>query len=103
MREFTTALGHKVDLDDPATYKYLPQEKDKVLEKLYQEVGYAHLYIMGTKWERYSKEQVKRVRELTEEISKFFGAGAGKNMWAQSTIFWQEKLFIFLDEIENMC
>jgi hypothetical protein len=101
MREFVTAFGDKVDLDDPATYKHLPQEKDKVLERLYQEVGYAHLYIMGKKWERLSKEQVRRVRALTEEISKFFGWD--KNMWNESTIFWQEKLFIFLDEIENMC
>lgn len=101
MRMFKDFLGDEHDLDDPKTYKRLPQTRGEVLNRLYQEVGYAHLYMMGHDWSRSESgaRQVKRVNELIAEISTYFGG----NIWNKSLIFWQEKLFIFLDEIENMC
>lgn len=101
MREFTDALGRKFDLDDPETYKHLSQDTGEVLDCLYKAIGYANLYVLGRKFAKSEagKTQIERIEKFVVEVAKVFGG----NIWKKPTIFWQEKLFIFLDEIENMC
>src|SRR5687767_3048817 len=102
MRMFQCAIGPEVDLDDPETYKRLPQTVPGVLEKLYKEVGYARLYVLGVHdftSSECGRAQLERIAKLESEIAGFFGG----RLYQQSLIFWQEKLFVFEDEIENMC
>ncbi len=97
MRRFQTAVGPEVDLDDPATYAHLPQTLKGVTNQLYREIGYARVYVLrnarpGRKWD---KAQRARIKEMVRAIA----ADAD----SLPLVHWQERLFLFLDEIENMC
>lgn len=101
MRKYTDTFGEEYDLDDPATYKHLPQGTPEVLARLYREIGYARLYVIAHRFDESEcgRAQIARIEKLVANAAESFGG----NMWNKSAIYWQERLFLFLDEIENMC
>lgn len=99
MRKFQPVIGREVDLDDPATYTQLPQTIRGVLDNLYGEIGYAMLYILGDHWSVHSPDQCARVNAMVKDIAKHWN----ERPRTQPLIFWQEKLYLFMDETENMC
>ncbi len=103
MREYRTSFdGEIVDLDDPSTYKYLPNTIEELRSKMYSEIGYFYCYVNYYNKEIFSsdypsvKSQLKRVDKLIEEYTK-------NNRVGKDVKWHQEMLFLFQDEIENMC
>ena len=96
MRKFTDFLGYEFDLDDPETYEYLPQTWKDADNMMMQEIGYAYLYFehWHTDWQ---KNQIDWVYKLIEEYAE------GRRHNCNNLLWIQEKLYIFMDEIENMC
>ena len=120
MREFTMTFGGVVDLDDPDTYKYLPSDPDTLRRLMLSEIGYAHCYMdywgidtyanpsdveiirgwidMGSgKRVRRDSGQRARVEHLIRNFTEGWRANYGNVLWLQ------EQVFLFKDEIENMC
>lgn len=106
----------EVDLDDPKTYEHLPQRADELADRMYREIGYALTYMdylhpeifpkrkkltlnpytdqMEIDWGYQQRQRVnKLVKEFAEQRRKHYG----------DVLWLQEKVFLFEDEIENMC
>lgn len=98
MRIYTDILGVEHDLDNPETYKHLPQTEEAVISKLYEQIGYSRVYMVehGFLKDDRCKDQVERIDELINTIISGYYVEKGL-MW------WQERLFLFDNEIENMC
>ena len=45
MRKYTCAFGEEVDLDNPETYKYLPDDLKKLDDMMFKEIGQALVYM----------------------------------------------------------
>lgn len=100
MRKYKTAFGECVDLDDPNTYKLLPQECDLVIARMFHEIGYAYCYMNYFHRDTYKHCGVSQ-KVYVEIGIKHFCDGFKQN---RNNLLWlQEQLFKFLDEIENMC
>ena len=100
-RMFCSQYSGDVDLDDPCTYKHLP-DTHKALETLfYKEVGYAHLYMYFIYKEAFNADpQRKRVDAL---ITKFVEGRKMFRTHKEGLLWLKEQVFIFQDCIENMC
>mgnify|MGYP003417989155 CR=1 FL=1 len=102
MRMYRCHYGMDVDLDSPDTYKHLPQQIQQVRASLLKEIGYAHCYMNYWQKELFKKNkncggQRARVENL---IKKYAEEEAGQY---ENLKWYQEMLFLFHDEIENMC
>ena len=98
MREFKRAPFYDivVDLDNPETYKHLPQTVSEVDDIMFKEIGYAYCYF--TYFHPYwDKKQVKRIKALIKNYTE-----NKKYNW-NNLLWFQEQVFIFQDETENMC
>jgi hypothetical protein len=101
MRNFRCSLGEEVDLDDPETYNYLPKTCNELDNLMFQEIGRALVYMDWFYWNEFSVgcgwEQRKRVKNLIT-----FFADNRKDHYTD--LMWlKEQVFLFQDEIENMC
>jgi hypothetical protein len=100
MRNFKCALGEIVDLDDPETYSYLPNTCKLLDDLMFKEIGYALVYFkyFHPDWSKMDKgKQVKRVNNLIKNF-------ADNRLQHYDDLMWRkEQVFIFQDEIENMC
>ncbi len=102
MREFkTSTFGETVDLDDPKTYDYLPDNWNDLDNRMFKNIGWSLVYMDWLYWDIYSVnsgwEQRVRVKELITTFSE-----NRKNHY--DDILWmKEQVFLFEDEIENMC
>lgn len=102
MRKFicTSFENFEVDLDDPKTYEHLPQNIKELQQKMYSEIGYAYCYMNFWHKNIFGKcdgGQKKRIELL---IKKFTD---NKKHNHDNVLWYQEQLFLFQDEIENMC
>jgi len=111
MREFKCSpfADDIVDLDDPETYKYLPNSIDELNNKMLQEIGYSLCYMdfwhpdvffkeRGDKEKpNWGYEQRQRVYKLIENFTK------NRNDNWKNIMWFKEQVFLFQDEIENMC
>lgn len=98
MREFSCAPFHEitVDLDNPETYKFLPNDVNALRDIMLCEIGYYYCYV--NYWRKgWDKKQVKRVEKLIKNFTENEQANYHNVLW------YQEQVFIFQDEIENMC
>lgn len=89
-----------VDLDNPKTYEHLPQNKEKLRQKMLSEIGYAYCYMNFWHKNIFGKKdggQKKRV----ELLIKFFTDNEKRNY--ENILWYQEQIFLFQDETENMC
>jgi len=102
MREFKTSFnGSAVDLDNPQTYDYLPNNPKELDDKMFSEIGYVLCYMNNfhPDWFRCRRDggQRKRVMKLIENF-----CNERKNHY--SDVLWlQEQVYLFQDETENMC
>lgn len=110
MRKFQTAVFGEVDLDDPKTYKYLPKTVNELDKKMFEEIGSAICYMnyWHIDWfpqKRQPKSSLHywgyKQRERVMKLIKQFCAERHNN-WENLNWF-QEQVFLFQDEIENMC
>ena len=105
MREFRTAFAEIVDLDDPKTYEYLPQDRKELDNMMFCEIGQAlvYMYHFKTRRDMFTKEhecgwkQRIRVNILIQKWADERSNNYENTMWIQ------EQIFIFQDETENMC
>jgi len=100
MRKFICAFGEKVDLDDPETYNYLPNNCKDLDKLMFKEIGYALVYVnyFHPEWSEIGgNEQIKRVHNLIKNFADDRANHYDDLMWLK------EQVFIFQDEIENMC
>lgn len=103
MRKFKCSpFGEEVDLDDPETYSYLPKTVKELDSKMFSEIGFALCYMEYFRPEFYNGSykdggQRERILKLIENFTK-------ERLNNYQNIIWrQEQIFIFQDEIENMC
>jgi len=101
MREFKLRiLGTTVDLDNPETYNYLPNDGKQLDEKMFSEIGMALCYmniwhpdIWGKKDGGQKKRVMKMIRNFCNERKNHY-----------NDIMWlKEQIFLFQEETENMC
>ena len=96
-------FGGTVDLNNPTTYKnctYRNWDVKKLRQAIYEKVGYAKLYVefFHPDWD---KTQVEHINQLlfwfSKEHRKYYQDTPEARFWLRK---W---LFIFNNEIENMC
>ncbi len=96
MRQFKTAHGDIVDLNDPNTYCYMSDNVDKIEFQIHQEIGFYYCYVKY--WHNpWDEKQEARVETLIKNYAKDRRGNINNLKWHQET------LFIIQDEIENMC
>jgi len=94
----TDLSGQTVDLDNPETYKHLPTDVRKLRDLMLREIGYYHCYVKYWHKDAFKGDgQVKNVKKLI----KNFTENEGDNR--DSVIWYQEQVYLFQDETENMC
>lgn len=91
----------EVDLDNPETYCYLPNNSKELDNRMFRDIGYALVYMDWFHHDifltDYGWEQRVRVKKLID-----YFAEERKNHY--NDILWlKEQVFLFEDEIENMC
>jgi hypothetical protein len=99
MRKFTCRpFDFEVDLDDPKTYEYLPKTTKELRELMFSKIGYAFCYMNFWHEEWFERgEQRERVENLVENFTKNERENYDNVLW------YQEQIFLFEDETENMC
>lgn len=99
MRKYTCAFGEEVDLDNPDTYKHLPDDLKKLDDMMFNVIGQALVYMDYFHPEYYPKNDKQRKR-IIQLIKKF--ADDRHNNY-QNKMWYKEQIFLFQDETENMC
>ena len=101
MRKFKCSLGEIVDLDNPETYSYLPDDCDKLDKLMFQDIGFALVYMDWFNWDDYSTGYGWEQRVRVKELITYF---ANNRKHHYNDLMWlKEQVFIFQNEIENMC
>ena len=102
MRKYkcTDLFGDIVDLDDQKTYKHLPTDLKELRNMMFKEIGYYYCYTHF--WHRnvfldVDSDQMKRA----DKIIKNFTDNEKQNY--ENVMWYQEHIFLFQDEVENMC
>jgi hypothetical protein len=97
MKKFKSSpFGEEVDLDDLNTYNHLRK-------LMFEEIGYSFCYM--NYWHKdifdnkitSGKDQRKRVLALVKEFTK------GENSNKHNLDWYKRQVFLFQNEIENMC
>lgn len=102
MRKYICSpFGEEVDLDDENTYSHLPNTVKELDDLMFKEIGFALCYMdyyhpdwFNGKRDNGQKEKVKNlIKEfLNNRIDNYYNV-----KW------FREQIFIFQDQIENMC
>jgi hypothetical protein len=101
MREFQTSpFGDKIDLDDPQNYSHLPQNTEALRNLMLKEIGYYYCYTQFWHKDIFDSDTSGQVRRV-ENLIKDFTDNERENY--DNVLWYQEKVYLFLDEIENMC
>lgn len=100
MRKFICSpFGDEVDLDDPEIYSYLPDDASKLRDILFKDFGWSQLYMNFFHSDVFDENDLQRRR--INEFMKNYSENHIKNY---DNILWlKEQVFLFQDEIENMC
>ena len=98
MRIFETSpYGDEMDLDNPETYKHLPQNLSEIRSKFFEEVGFYYFYTRHRHKDVDFGDQIERIEKMISE----FAENERKNY--DNLLWYQERVFLLQDEIENMC
>lgn len=102
--------GDEVDLDDPNTYSYLPDDVKLLDDMMFKDIGYALCYMDYFHPEMFPKKKTEskdlngasysqriRVYNLIKEFTNT------RHFHYSDVLWYKEKVFLFQDEIENMC
>lgn len=101
MRIFKTSpFGDECDLDDPKLYSYLPDDFYELRNILFKEIGYSYWYMNYL--HNYSgylgfESQKERIHIMIKDFTDNYNENINNIMWIK------EKIFLFQNEIENMC
>jgi hypothetical protein len=90
----------EVDLDDPKTHEHLPQNTKELRQKMLAEIGYSFCYMNFWHKDVFGKRdggQKKRVELLVKNFTE------NEKQNYENVLWYQEQIFLFEDEIENMC
>ncbi len=102
MRKFKIIDDFEVDLDDPKTYKHLPQTTKELRQLMLSEIGYAYVYM--NYWYEDTFSNWDSGIEQKHRVEKLIACFAENERQNRDNILWyQEQIFIFQDETENMC
>jgi hypothetical protein len=100
MRKFVCSpYGEEVDLDNSETYSYLPNDANQLRDILFKDFGWSQLYMNYLHPDVFSKNDNQRLR--INEFMKKYSENHLKNY--DNLIWLKEQVFLFQDEIENMC
>jgi len=89
-----------VDLDNPETYSYLPDSISVLRDMMFAHIGYYHCYI--NHWHKDwfhngNNGQKTRVEKLIENFTE------NESEHYYDVRWYQEQIFLFEEETENMC
>ena len=96
-----------VDLDNPKTYDYLPTTCELLDALMFKEIGYALVYMNYFQdRKKYFPKTVStncgyQQRHRVEQLIKEFANNRQQNI--NNLKWYQEQVFLFQDETENMC
>jgi hypothetical protein len=91
----------EVDLDNSATYEHLPNDCKLLEDIMFKEIGFAICYMdiihRNIFHSSMGKHQRKRVMKMIRNFCKERHNNYENEMWLK------EQIFLFQDEIDNMC
>lgn len=98
-------FGEEVDLDNPETYEGLPKTVKELREMMLAKIGFAYCYTefwhkdLFDKMDKVQRNRIKLlVKNFTENEKQYWGKNG-----EDAVLWYQEQIFLFEDEIENMC
>jgi len=91
----------EVDLDDPATYSHLPNTINELRELMFARIGYAYCYMYYWHPDIYSGNIGDTQKINVKAKIKYFTENERANY--NNIMWYKEQVFLFDDEIENMC
>ena len=104
MRLFKTSpYGDEVDLDDPKTYQYLPKTLKKLRDLMLSEIGYAYCYMNYWHSDIFDGKKDGGQKTRANSLIKEFTDNEGLNENYLNLMWYKERIFLFQNEIENMC
>lgn len=131
MRKYITHFeGEEVDLDDPNTYKHLPDNYQELDKLMLREIGYALVYMdyfpdrKGGWPKEKNPEMLTRIGDVYPNVKNpdamvdMNNAGHFQRLRIEALItnfaenrrnnitnvaWYKEQVFLFQDEIENLC
>ena len=89
----------EVDLDDPKTYDLLPKTTEELRSLMFENIGYAYCYMNYYHKDSYIKYPDQK--NTIEQMIEYFTNNEKQNR--DNVLWYQEQVFLFEDEIENMC
>lgn len=100
MRKFICyPFGEEVDLDDPKTYEHLPDNVIELRVLMMAEIGHYYYYVKFL-----HKHMFKGHHEQKTRVKKLIKTFVENEVDNRCNVMWyQEQVFLFRDEIENMC
>lgn len=117
MRKFNLRLNMgEVDLDDLKTYEYLPDDAKQLDDLMFKEIGMALVYMDYFHPEAFPKKKKFKNNPYTNKKELDCGYAQRLRVYAliekfseerknhYNDILWlKEQVFLFQEEIENMC
>jgi hypothetical protein len=104
--KLTDMSNRTVDLDDVAIYAHLPSTRDELDDRMWKNIGFALSYMDYMNRESFPMDCAQRIR-VTHLVARFCREGheeRGDGTLKRSDPQWlREQVFVFEDEIENMC
>lgn len=91
----------EVDLDDPETYNQLPKDLKELRKLMLSEIGYTYCYMNFWHSDIFDGKRDGGQRERVNQLVKDFTENERHNY--KNVLWYQEQIFLFQDEIENMC
>lgn len=100
MRKFICSpFGDEVDLDNLETFSHLPDDVNQLRDILFKEFGWCHLYMNYLHQDVFGESDLQRKR-----INEFMKNYSENHLKNYDNVLWlKEQVFLFQDEIENMC
>lgn len=90
--------GQEVDLDDPNLYDYLPNDPKSLDDLMFKEIGYALCYMNN-----FHPEIFKSHKQKTRVLKMIKNFCDERVNHYEDVSWYQEQVFLFQDEIDNMC
>jgi hypothetical protein len=101
MRKFVCSpFGEEVDLDDSETYDYLPKTIKELRTLMLSEIDYSYCYM------NYWHKDIFGIndggqKERVKQLVNYFTENESQNY--DNILWYQEQIFLFQEETENMC
>jgi len=96
MRKFKERFGKTVDLDDPQTFDYLPNDWAELDNRMFKNIGFALVYVkhFHPDW---CEAQTDRINVLIKHFAD------NRHLHYEDVMWYKEQSYLFEEETENMC